>query len=133
MKFMFRGQEFELCTKLRVAFLVQKAHNHQPYTQVFSNMSNMPIEKQLELLWISFREANAEYVLSQGLTLGAFQDELLDESNLTYVLEALTGVVEGIMYHGMSEEEIEIKKAQSLEMEQNTNLVGGKSSDGVTG
>lgn len=123
----FKGETFELSTKLRVAFLIQKAHNHTPYTEVFNKVNGMAIEKQIEILWISFKTENEDYVTREGLTLQAFQNEIFENSNLVYMLEAIGDIVEGIMYHGMSEEEIETKKAQSLE-EASKNPVGEKSS-----
>lgn len=109
----FQGEEVELSTKLRVAFKIEKAHNHKPYMEVFKNVGTLSLEKQIEILWLAFKEENPEKALV--LNIAKFQDELLDTSNLSYILEALTGVIEGIMYHGMTEEEIEEKKMQNLE------------------
>lgn len=121
----FQGEQYELSTKLRVAFLVQKAHQNKPYTDVFSQVGTMAIEKQIEILWLAFREANSEYILANNITAAKFMDNLLDESNLTYILEALTEVIEGIMFYGMSEEEVEEKKRQSLEEERRGQMSSG--------
>lgn len=128
-KLKLQGEEFELCCKLRVAFLIQKANNHKPYAEVFAGISTMTLEKQIETIYIAFKEQNPEKALE--LSGSKFQEVLLDESNLSYVLEALTGIIEGIMYHGMTEEEIETKKAKDQEALEKSQP-GMKSSGTVT-
>ena len=112
-KIKFQGEEYELSSKLKVAFLIQKAFNHKPYTEVFRDIGNLGIERQIEIIWLAFKEENPEVAL--GLNLAKFQEGLFEDSNVTYIYEALTGVIEGIMYHGMSEEEIEEKKMEGQE------------------
>lgn len=109
-KIKFQGEEYELSSKLKVAFLIQKAFNHKPYTEVFREVGTLGIDRQIEIIWLAFREENPEVAI--GLSLTKFQEGLFEESNVTYIYEALTGVIEGIMYHGMSEEEIEEKKME---------------------
>lgn len=109
-KIKFQGEEYELSSKLKVAFLIQKAFNHKPYTEVFREVGTLGIDRQIEIIWLAFKEENPEVAI--GLSLTKFQEGLFEESNVTYIYEALTGVIEGIMYHGMSEEEIEEKKME---------------------
>jgi hypothetical protein len=125
---LLRGIEYDLSAKLRVAFLIQKANNHKPYSEVFKTIGSAPLEKQIEVIYLAFQVENPDK--AKEIDQQQFLNILLDDSNLTSILELMGAVIEGIMYNGLSEEEIEEKKAKNQEAARNLkSLPGTRSSD----
>lgn len=89
------GQTFELSTTLRVAYKVQGCHSHKPYTEVFENLGKMPLEQQIEILFVAFQDANPE--VATTFNKKAFLDYYLENYRLKQVMSQLQGVVQGIM------------------------------------
>lgn len=117
------GEDFELSTKLRVAYKLQEANNHKPYTKIFEDLGEMPLEKQIQFVWISFNIANPNMmsITTPGAIMKEqeFRDAVLDgETNLDDLLEAMKKIIDGIMYQGKTEEEIaQIKKEKASRQE----------------
>lgn len=89
------GTEFELSTRLRVAYKVQGCHNHKPYSEVFQDIGKMTLEQQLEILFVAFQDANPEVSLT--FNKKAFQEYYLENFKLKQVMNQLQGVIKGIM------------------------------------
>ena len=89
------GTEYELATNLRVAFNVQGCNNHKPYAEVFKGLGDMPLEKQIEVLFEAFKVANPE--VAATFNKQAFQTYYLDNYNLKQMMKQLEGVMKGIM------------------------------------
>lgn len=89
------GIEYELSTRLRVAYKVQGCHNHKAYAEVFQNIGTMTLEQQLEVLFVAFQDANPEVALT--FNKKAFQDYYLEHYKLKQVMDQLQGVIRGIM------------------------------------
>ena len=89
------GQEYELSTRLRVAYKVQGCHNHKPYAEIFKGIGTMTLEQQIEVLYEAFKDANPSMVLT--LKKQEFMDYYLDNFKLKQVMDQLEGVIEGIM------------------------------------
>ncbi|WP_301003050.1 hypothetical protein [uncultured Duncaniella sp.] len=89
------GQEYPLAANLRVAFKMQGFNEHKAYTQVFQEMGDMPLEKQIDLIWAAFETANPE--AAKELTKLGFLNYYLDHYNLGDMMEQLQSIVAGIM------------------------------------
>lgn len=95
------GQEFELSTKLSVAYQVQGCHNHKPYLEIFEGVAKMPLERQIEILFVAFKVANPE--IAKTFNQQSFLSYYLDNFNLKQVMGQLQAVIKGIT--GMDESE----------------------------
>ena len=106
--------KYQLSDKLRVAFKFQEVNNHKPYMQLFDGMADMPIEKQIQLIWVAFEMANPGTASfenpSKAMQWPEFRDYCLDNINLNDIMEIIQGIIEGIMYKGLSPDEIAKKK-----------------------
>lgn len=111
--FPYKGTEYPLSTKLRVAFRVQQMNNHKPYSEVFAGMDSMKLEDQISILYCAFDVANPEKASQKE-----FVDYCLDNLSLDELLEYIGAVMEGLMYSNLSPEEIEAKKAQAAQAAQ---------------
>ena len=89
------GTEFELSTRLRVAYAVQGCHNHKPYAEVFQNLGDLPLEQQIEILFEAFKDANPTAVFE--IKKQDFLNYYLDNFKLKQVMRQLQDVVKGIM------------------------------------
>lgn len=89
------GTDYELSTKLRVAYEVQGCYNHKPYAEVFKDIGDMTLEQQIEILFVAFRVANPDMALT--FDKKAFLDYYLNNFKLRQVMDQLSGVVKGIM------------------------------------
>lgn len=102
------GTEYPLATTLRVAYEAQGCNNHKPYTEVFKSIGDMTLEKQLEILYISFKVANPELALT--LTKQDFLNYYYDHFNLGEMMMQLQGVIKGIT--GSGDEDTEAEQPQ---------------------
>ena len=89
------GMEYELSTKLVVAYKVQGCNNHKPYTEVFQNLGDMPLEKQIEILYVAFQVANPE--VAKSMPFMSFLSYYLENYKLKQVMDQLQGVVKGVL------------------------------------
>lgn len=87
--------EYPLATTLRVAFKIQGMNGHKPYTQVFQEMAEMPVEKQIDIIYAAFICANPEQTVKYDKD--AFRDYCLDNMNLKDMMSILQSIIQGIM------------------------------------
>lgn len=113
------GKEYTLSDKLRVAYKLQEVNNHRPYTEVFKGLGEMPLEKQIEFIWIAFNLANpdAESLVTEGkkMTQKEFQDYCMDNLGLSIIMDLIQQIMDGIMYTGLSPDEKEKKRQEAEE------------------
>lgn len=104
------GTEYELSTKLRVAYKVQGQNGHKPYSEVFSQLDSMPIEKQIAILYCAFEVANPDQV--KEVTSQKFLDWYLDNYDVSTIMDQLQDVIGGILGQDLKAE-AEKKKGAS--------------------
>lgn len=103
LKVVLYGTEYELSTKLRVAYKVQGQHSHKPYSEIFSQLDTMPIEKQIAILYCAFEVANPE--CTEEITSQKFLDWYLDNYDVKTIMEQLQEVIGGILGQDLKAEE----------------------------
>lgn len=89
------GTSYELARTLRVAYNVQSCNNHKSYMEIFSSIDQMPIEKQIEILYVAFKIANPD--TAKTFTSLMFQEYCLDHYNLNQIMEFLSYVISGVL------------------------------------
>lgn len=89
------GTEYSLSTKLRVAYKVQNQNGHKPYSEVFSQLDSMPIEKQISILYAAFEVANPDQ--AKFITSQKFLDWYLDNYDVKTIMDQLQDVIGGIL------------------------------------
>lgn len=94
------GTEYPLATTLRVAYMVQGENNHKPYSQVFSDLGDMPIESQIGILYCAFKVANPNVLMTKQ----RFLDYYLDNMNIKKIMEQLKVLIQAIT--GVGDDEI---------------------------
>ena len=89
------GESYVLATTLRVAFKVQSMNEHKPYSEVFQEVAEMPVEKQIDVLYAAFSIGNKEKIFE--ITQQVFRDYCLDNITAKELMDLLQGVIQGIM------------------------------------
>lgn len=93
--------EYPLDTTLRVAYKVQGMNDRKPYSKVFSELGDMTLEKQIEILYIAFQIANPE--TAKTIPQIQFLNYYLEHYTLKDVMQQLQSVIKGVL--GEDEEE----------------------------
>lgn len=99
LKVNIHGTEYDLANTLRVAYKVQGCNNHAPYSQVFKDIGDATLEKQIEVLFCAFQVANPK----ASIKFQDFLDYYLDNHTLRDVLDQVKEIIQGIM--GSDEDE----------------------------
>lgn len=88
------GTQYELASTLRVAYMVQGQHNHQPYAEVFKGVGDMNVEDQIGIIYCAFICANP--MMKQEWSRQKFQDYYLDNLNLKDLMVQLQELIKAI-------------------------------------
>lgn len=110
MLFNFKDQEYPMSDTLRVAYKMQSAFGHKPYMSIFSSMGELPVEKQIQILFIAFDMANPGKT-----TQLEFTEYCLDNLGMQQFMDALEELMDSIMYRGLTPEERARKKDPKAE------------------
>lgn len=89
-----KDKQYPLSDTLRVAYVIQGMHNHAAYSDVFNSVAKMSIEKQVGLVYASFKVANPEE--AKFITEQVFLAEVLDHYNLVKLMSLLKRIIAGI-------------------------------------
>ena len=95
MNIILDGCEYELATTLRVAYKLQGYNNHKSYLEIFQNIGEMTLEKQIEILYTAFEVANPSEIDRWNKT--TFLNCVLDNYNASQMLHLIEGVTTAIM------------------------------------
>lgn len=87
--------EYPLDTTLRVAYKVQGMNDRKPYSKVFSELGDMLLEKQIEILYIAFQIANPD--AAKQYNQAQFLDYYLGHYTLKEVMNQLQAVIKGVL------------------------------------
>ena len=91
------GNEYPLACNLRVAYVLQNQHNHESYSSILSRVGEMPLEQQIDILYIAFQVANPE--TAKTFTREMFRMYVLDhdEFNASVILNIIKDIISGIL------------------------------------
>ena len=104
---MVQFSNLQFSTSLGVMYELKQKYNHSKLTETYKLLENaQDLDLVIEILNISYNKAN-----NAKLNENEFTD-LLDQNSIGFIklTELFTKVVEGIMFNGMSPEEVEQRK-----------------------
>ena len=113
------GNEYPMACNLRVAYTLQNQHNHESYSSILSRVGEMPLEQQIDILYIAFQVANPE--TAKTFTREMFRTYVLDhdEFNASVILQMIKKIISGILGKELpdepTEEQASDKNAESGE------------------
>ena len=99
------GNEYPMACNLRVAYTLQNQQNHESYSSILSRIGKMPVEQQIDILYIAFQVANPE--TAKTFTREMFRTYILDhdEFNAYVMLDMIKRIVSGILGKELSNED----------------------------
>ena len=95
MKIIINGTEYDVAATLRVAYKLQGYNNHKPYMEIIQGIGDMPVEKQIEIMYAAFEVANPE--ATQIYTLQKFRDYYLDHVTAKELLDQVQTVLSELL------------------------------------
>lgn len=101
------NEELSLATTLRVAYALRDICGAKNLQGAISAIAQMDSEQQLELLYAAYKAANKENPMRKE----EFLDKVLDNLGVFAIADAVGEVAEGLLYSGLTPEEVESKKA----------------------
>lgn len=101
------NEKLSLATTLRVAYSLRDITGAKNLQEAIASIAHMDSEQQLELLYASYKAANKEAAMPKG----EFIDKVLDNVGIFALADAINAIAEGLLYSGLSKEEVESKKA----------------------
>lgn len=119
---------YELATTLRVVYALREISQAGNIQQAIGSISKLDLDGQLSLLYASYKAGGgkADVVTTKEI----FTDMVLDNLGLFAITNVINQLAEGLLYSGMSEEEIAAKKAEMEEVQMTA--AGQTSSDTAT-
>ena len=104
------GIEYPLARNLRVAYMLQNQHNHESYSTLLAKISDMPLEQQLDFLYIAFQVANPDE--AKRISKEAFRICIMDDNtfNVTKLMELVMDIISGIIGKdiNLDDDEVEV-------------------------
>ena len=90
-----KGNQYELATTLRVAYIIQGQNNHKSYLEIFEQIDKMTVEQQIGIVYAAFKACNPE--AAKDINPTVFLNEYLDHYNLGDLMETVKNIIAGIM------------------------------------
>lgn len=109
MKLHIKDKEYELSTSLRVVYALRDISKANSLQEAIGSISKLDLDGQLELLYAAYKAANRN--ASDCMSKSTFVDELLDNLGIFAITNAINKLADGLLYSGLTPEEIESKKA----------------------
>lgn len=96
-------------TTLRVVYEIQKEKNFKSLQETLQSLNQLTTDDQINLIYTAYKcdKNNTEFLDKES-----FINTLLDTCGIYKLTEISTGIVEGLLFSGLSTEEAESKKAE---------------------
>ena len=130
MKLHIKDKDYELSTALRVVYALRDISHANSLQEAIGSISKLDLDGQLELLYAAYKAANSKN--ADCVSKADFIDEVLDNLGIFAITNAINALADGLLYSGLSEEEIESKKAAVEATVATATATGALSSAGVT-
>lgn len=104
-----KGESYELSTSLRVVYALRDIAHAGSLQEAIASISKLDLDGQLDLLYASYKAANRED--ANLLSKSAFVDKILDNFGIFAITNAINELTDGLLYSGLTPEEIASKKA----------------------
>lgn len=109
MKLCVKDKTYDLSTSLRVVYALRDISHANSLQEAVGSISKLDLDGQLELLYAAYKAANSKN--NDCVPKDVFIDELLDNLGIFAITNAINTLADGLLYSGLSKEEIESKKA----------------------
>lgn len=105
---------YGLATSLRVVYALRDISHAKNLQEAIGSISKLDLDGQCDLLYAAYKAGEGKNDVS--ITKEAFIGEVLDNLGIFAITDVINELTEGLLYSGLSPEEIEAKKAQMTEV-----------------
>lgn len=109
MRLRIKDKDYELSTSLRVVYALRDISHANSLQEAIGAISKLDLDGQLELLYAAYKAANSKN--TDCVSKSDFIDEVIDNLGIFAITNAINALADGLLYSGLSPEEIESKKA----------------------
>ena len=106
-----KGKDVALATTLRVVYSLRDISHAGSLQEAIGSISKLDLDGQLELLYAAYKAGDGRQPDAYGRN--EFIDSILDTMGIFAISNAINQLTEGLLYSGLSPEEIESKKAMT--------------------
>lgn len=103
-----KDKDYELSTSLRVVYALRDISHAKNLQEAIGSISELDLDGQLELLYAAYKAGGGRN--DDSVTKTEFMDAVLDSLGIFAVTEAINTLADGLLYSGLSPEEIAAKK-----------------------
>lgn len=105
-----KDREYTLATTLRVVYALRDISHANSLQEAIGSISKLDLDGQLSLLYAAYKAGEGRE--NNALSKTEFVDTLLDNLGIFAITNAINALTDGLLYSGLSQEEIASKKAQ---------------------
>ena len=109
MELILGNQTCYCATTLRVVYFIQKEKGHSTFQETLNSLNQLTTDDQINLIYTAYKcdKNNKEFLDKE-----TFTDMLLDSCGVYKLTEIATEIVDGLLFSGLSTEEIASKKVE---------------------
>lgn len=110
MKLKVADKEYELSTALRVVYALREISHAKNLQDAVGSIATLDLDGQLELLYAAYKAGEGRK--NDVIPKAEFIDEILDNLGIYAITQAINKLADGLLYSGLSPEDVASKKAQ---------------------
>lgn len=104
------GRDYELATSLRVVYALRDITHAQSLQEAINSIQTLDLEGKLELLYAAYKAGGGKQ--DESTTKQMFIDAIVDNFGVFAIANAINELTEGLLYSGLTPEEIAAKKME---------------------
>ena len=104
-----KDKDYELSTSLRVVYALRDITNAKSLQEAIGSISRLDLDGQLELLYAAYKAGEGKN--GAAVTKTEFINDILDSLGIFAIADAINQLTDGLLYAGLSPEEVAAKKA----------------------
>ena len=115
---------YELSTSLKTVYALKDIAGAKTLQEAMSCLKNLDFDGQLDLIYAAFKATNPEMVVKKS----DFINDILESNGVYALTNVISKITDGILYAGLSDEELAAKKAEAEAAVQGQKQAGQSSS-----
>lgn len=121
------GKTYELATSLRVVYALKDLTKAKTLQEAINSIGQLDMDGQLELLFAAYKAGGGKN--DNTITKEEFMDTLIDTQGVFAIADTVNKIADGLLYSGMTPEEVALKKAEMEKQIQAGAASSGKVTD----
>lgn len=107
------NQDYQLATSLRVIYELKNMLGCKTLQDALKQVQTLDLDNQIKLLYVAYKYGKN---VGEQLTESQFTDLVLDYLGIRKISSLLTDIIDGFMYAGLTDKELEEAKKEVAEV-----------------